>query len=279
MVDPVEKKMFSLENRSDILNTISDKLSEDSRISGVILVGSGAYNFKDKYSDIDLAIVSKESENLAEVFNDWKAIMNNTFSVIHSFETKFAPNSLLHGFYLDNFLEINMGFQPESNIYAKRKDWKIIFDKTGKLEQITQTSWQEAQKRNPLNQFTSMVDGSWHLINQALVAIARENYWQALYEIESIREYTILIASIDTDLRLKRFQDAEKLPEDLLKDLECSLISALTKEALFNAIKKITMIYYREVKKTTKKLDGPDYSFLEKKMLELIGYFEKELFE
>lgn len=75
MVNPVEKRIFSLESRSDILKTICDKLNEDSRITGVILVGSGAYNFKDKYSDIDLAIVSKESENLAEVFNDWKKII------------------------------------------------------------------------------------------------------------------------------------------------------------------------------------------------------------
>jgi len=62
----------------------------------------------------------------------------------------------------------------------------LIFDRTGKLEEIMQETWQETQKATQVEQFSKIVDGSWHLINQALIAIARENYWQALFEIESI---------------------------------------------------------------------------------------------
>lgn len=265
-------------SREAILESIITKLKEDQRIVGAILVGSGAYDFKDKYSDIDLAVVTMEEENLEEIYYDWIEVMQNAFQIIHRFEFVVTPKILLHGFFLENFIEIDISFQPINAISAHKKNWLIIFDITGKLKEIMQESWKQEEKKNYLKRFTDQVDGSWYYVNQALIALARGNYWKALYQIETIRNEIVNIVSLPAKLSVKHYNNIEKLPQTLLKELESLLNLSLNKENLFSAVKKATEIYFREIAKTSKQINGPDYSFLEKKIYDLIEYFKQELF-
>ena len=46
--------IFALERRQEVFYLLKHHFKEDSRIVGLILVGSGAYGFLDEYSGIDL---------------------------------------------------------------------------------------------------------------------------------------------------------------------------------------------------------------------------------
>ncbi|NHJ47926.1 MAG: hypothetical protein FK733_09070 [Asgard group archaeon] len=279
MSESKKRNLYTPEERLEIQNSIIKLLQEDKRIAGVINVGSSVYGFKDEYSDLDFAIVVFENEDFMDVFNDWRNIMNSNFNIIQSFEVIISPKSTLHGFLLDNYLELDMGFQPESNIYARRKHWQIAFDKTGKLKDIMQETWKKRQKQSPLEKFIFQLDGSWYHISRTLLAITRDNNWRALKEIENMRDMIVFVIGCRFDLKLDRYQEISELPKEILEDLESLIINKLEKKSLFDALKKATKILYREAAITTKELDGPDYSILEKNMLNQISIFENILFE
>lgn len=272
------KKLCTPEERLEIKDLIIKYLQEDDRIAGAIHVGSSVYDFKDKYSDLDFAIVIFENEDLMQVFNDWKKLMEEKFTVIHSFEVIITPTSLLHGFLLDNYIELDMGFQPESNIFARRKHWKIAFDKTGKLESIMQETWKKRQKKDPLAKFIDQINGTWYYITRTLIALARDNYWHALKELEHMRDMIVFVIGHRFDLKLDHYQQIVDLPIDIQRELMNLLPSKLEKEILFDKLKIATKMLYKEVALTSKEINGPDYSILEKNMLNLIDIYEKELF-
>jgi predicted nucleotidyltransferase len=103
-------KLYSPEEREHILRLIVNALEVDERIAGIVLVGSGAVGFEDEYSDIDLSVVVEKRDDVKPIFRQWDAKMKATVPVICCFETEYAPDNLLWGFFLDNILEVDMGF-------------------------------------------------------------------------------------------------------------------------------------------------------------------------
>ena len=61
--------MFSVDERERVLNCLVDNLSVLEEITGLIIVGSGALGFRDKYSDIDIALVYNEGYSMENVFD------------------------------------------------------------------------------------------------------------------------------------------------------------------------------------------------------------------
>ena len=49
--------MYTAESRQQVLDGVVSALKKDKRVTGVLLVGSGVYGFKDEYSDIDMTVV------------------------------------------------------------------------------------------------------------------------------------------------------------------------------------------------------------------------------
>jgi hypothetical protein len=65
-----ESKLYSAAYRSRVLDELTAALMGDERIAGAVLVGSGAAGFKDRYSDIDLAVLVGDEVKVDEVYAD-----------------------------------------------------------------------------------------------------------------------------------------------------------------------------------------------------------------
>jgi hypothetical protein len=267
--------LFTPKERQETMQSLVKKFYEDDRILGVIHVGSSAYGFKDKYSDIDMVSVVDDSEDLMVVFNDWKKIIHKMFSVIHSFEVIMAQNSLLHGFLLDNFLELDIGFQTTSNIYAKRKDWKISFDKTNELEDIMKNTWKERQIPTLDENLLADVQGSWYYVSQVLIALARNNNWRAIFELEKLKQMIVQIVNQRFNYKIKRFNEIKKLPKRIQNELESLLIPNTNKQVLLSILQKTVKILYREAKETYKGSEKTEIELLENSMLQLIQTYKQ----
>ena len=106
-----ESKLYSTAYRGRVLDELTAALMEDGRIAGAILVGSGAARFKDRYSDIDLAVLVGDEAKVDEVYADWWRRIHALFPIVDAFKEQ--PRHL-YGFLLDRFLELDVGFQGEA---------------------------------------------------------------------------------------------------------------------------------------------------------------------
>ncbi len=83
--------MYSKENVNDIINRFVELIKKDISVDQIYLFGSYAKGTSDEYSDIDLAIVSKDFEGIR--FYDRKKLLKclikiNTDIELHTFKTE-----------------------------------------------------------------------------------------------------------------------------------------------------------------------------------------------
>jgi predicted nucleotidyltransferase len=73
--------LFTPEEREETAERVSRALGDDSRVEGVVVVGSLAGQ-ADRWSDIDLAVVVGD-EDLAAVTADWVGYLYELLPVVH----------------------------------------------------------------------------------------------------------------------------------------------------------------------------------------------------
>jgi predicted nucleotidyltransferase len=270
--------LYTPERRQKILDYLVSNFEKDERIAGVILVGSAAFGFIDDLSDIDLAIVTFPEHDVLSILKDWKEKVPELLDIIECFEVHYNPEILLLGFLTEDFLEMNIGFQNTENIFARRKHWKIAFDKIGTLQQLMEDTWKKEQSKNLEPKLKYHVSGSWHYVVCICIALSRGNYWRALNDIDYLKKELLDIIAIRYGIKVNYFLDSEHMSRELRSKMKELLITKLDKREIFNVIQKLVALFYEEANKTAKHLGNLNFYYLSKRMTDYLVIMEKRLF-
>lgn len=251
---------YSPTTREATLNRLLTALQSDQRIAGLLIVGSGAEGFEDVYSDIDLCAVTTFADDVRPAFQEWGVKIREMLPVFHSVESVQGANIYLWILLLENFLGIDLCFLCLDDLHARRNRWKTVFDRSGRIEDIMQSSWKNRSKPNLeeiyrsedlLNRLSSI----WHYISYAAVAIQRDQPWRAVYEIEQIRNQTIELRGLREELETKRFRHVDQMSENFLAGLEETLVLSLRSVDLMNTLRAATTCFFHETQHFDKMLD------------------------
>ena len=275
-------EFFSPERRQEILDYLIHQFKQDPKIAGAILVGSGAYGFTDEYSDIDFSIITYAQYDVKVIFHEWYSKLLNQLEIIHSFDIEYNPDNFLMGLFLEDFLELNIGFQKITHVFAKRKHWKVLFDKTDSLSKIMEDSWKQNQENRQkfiASNLKFLVNGSWHYVNSTVIALSRENYWRVIRELDILRTRIIDIVAMRYDIKVTSFLDSEHMTEDFRRSLSETLIprAPFDKKEFFEVIRSLTTLYYAEANKSAQFCNSEDFHYLEKRMNDYLAYAEKRI--
>jgi predicted nucleotidyltransferase len=266
--------LFTPEERQRVLENLLNALQTDNRIAGVLIVGSSAVGFEDIYSDIDLSVVVSEKKNVFPVFSEWREKITKLFPVIHCFEATFGPNNFLHGFLLDGFLELDIGFLCLANLSAKRERWKVAFDHSGRIEDIMQSSWENKPQQDIQADYLSRINSIWHYITHVIIALKRGQPWRAFHYLEVIRNRTIEVAGLRRGLDTGHFRQVDQMPENLLSELQQTLVSNLDAGDIMAALKVATTCFFNEARALDETLKLNVATELETKMRQYLEIFE-----
>jgi predicted nucleotidyltransferase len=178
--------MFNEMDRKDILCKVERICKSIDDIDGMILVGSGAEGFTDKWSDIDLSIVICEEEKTRQVWDKINEEIISNFDTIKISYNEYEENNYLSAILLDNYLEIDIGVITINKLVAKRKSWSILYDKSGNVAEKMNRTWRERKLPNLNIQVENSLDGIWYHIKNCAFALKREKPYRAIKEIEEI---------------------------------------------------------------------------------------------
>ena len=214
--------MYTEEERNLILKKLIKGLEEKDEILSVIIVGSGAYGFNDKYSDLDLSLVINDNFKVEDAF---KLIKNEIKKIKEAVVIQEYLERKLQLFILDNYLEIDVGYYYFNDIIAQRKNYKILFDKTSKVKQIMDESLEEkCDKTKGTTDVINMKDyienidrEEWYSIIHSVTAYKRKRIFKCYFELEDIRNVVIDLICKRNNLESKRFRELDKLPKKDLK--------------------------------------------------------------
>lgn len=239
---------YSPTTREAILNRLLAVLQNDKRISGLLIVGSGAEGFEDAHSDIDLCAVTTLAADVRPAFQEWGVKIHKMLPMFHSLESPRAPNVYLWVFLLENFLEIDLCFLCLDDLRATRNRWKTVFDRSGRIESIMRSTWENRPKPNLEEVYRYRLGSIWHYVKHAVVAVQRNQPWRAVYELEQIRNQTIELRGLRDELETKRFRHVDQMSEDFLIGLERTLVLSLSEVDIMNALKTATTCFFREAR-------------------------------
>ncbi len=234
--------------REATLDRLLAALQNDKRLAGLLIVGSGAEGFEDAHSDIDLCAVTTAADDVRSVSQKWGVKICEMLPMFHSLEIPRAPNIYLWVFLLENFLEIDLCFLCLDDLRATRNRWKTVFDRSGRIEDILRSTWENRPKPNLEEVYRYRLGSIWHYVKHAVVAVQRNQPWRAVYELEQIRNQTIELRGLRGELETKRFRHVDQMSEDFLIEIEGTLVLSLSEVDIMNALKTATTCFFHEAR-------------------------------
>jgi predicted nucleotidyltransferase len=251
--------LFTPAEREETAERVSRVLSDDSRVEGVVVVGSLAGQ-ADRWSDIDLEVAVGGDEELAAVTADWVGRMYELLPVVHHFETAFG-GTLVRGFLLENLLEIDLAFERAER-FSIWGPARVVFDRSGRIAGAANVPAQG----NPQPADRAGEAGfAWHDVLHACTAVRRGRPWQGLWYLERIRSRTLKLAQERRGFYAEFFDYVDDLPVEELRPLEATLIVSLDPESLLGAIEVATRAFLAELRHgeptLADRLEGPLLEF------------------
>ncbi|HFE66763.1 MAG TPA: hypothetical protein ENJ93_05830 [Chloroflexi bacterium] len=245
-------QLYNSQSRQETVEKLLEALEADRRISGALLVGSGAYGFKDAFSDIDLAVVTSEEQDALTVFRDWESVIRELLPVLWGFTDIRGPETGLYAVILEDFLEIDISFQSLAALSARTPNWKVIFDRAGKIQDVLRESWAEKTEADIEATYTRRLDSIWHYVTHVAVSLKRGQLWRATHYLEEIRNRTIELEGLICHCQTRHFREVDQLPEERLSALERTFPAQLTRDELWRALYAATDCFFE----TAARVDG-----------------------
>jgi len=249
--------MFTHSERQAVLRQLVQGLESDGRIVGIVLVGSTAIGFADKYSDIDLVVVVDSQQPTKPVFREWVSRLDSELAPIHRFEVSFDENNFLAGFLLPRCLEIDLGVVNFDALIAKKERWKVVYDKTGQIEDKLQDSWDERAQED-VHAIGRKLASVWHYIIQAVISVQRKQLWRALHNLEEVRNRGLQLAGLRRGLAVSHFREIDQLPLEVKREFERTMVHSVTAEEILRALRLATDCFFRELQAVERETKNSD---------------------
>jgi predicted nucleotidyltransferase len=260
-------ELYTPQRRAEIQENLLTFLQTDEQIAGVVLVGSGAEEYRDSYSDINLLIAVADNMTVYAVYHKWKTRLIALYPRIAGYEIQQANEAFHYTSLLDNFLVLDLQFAKARRTIAHHKPWKICFDRTGTLQETLEKAYSDEQNEAPLREYTRLIDTIWQPILKCATALRRNEIWRALHLLEGLRNQVVEIAGMNHNIDTHDFTDVDRLPEMFLVHLRHTLPTGTGVPAIRRALRTTVVLLFDEIEALETRLAVSKASTLRGQML------------
>lgn len=262
--------MFTIDKREIIKNELVDYLSRFDMIQAICLVGSNATGRADMYSDLDFTVIVNE-DCVKKIWEEFYNVLHNE-KIFRKFKVDFGGNEYLVGMFLDNALELDIGFTTLNNFEIKNLikpnlKYQALYEKDGfKTPVIVNKASYNGQ--NILEKANTDI---WYNFKNAMFALKRNRLFRCLNEIEESRNYIIQIIASLSNLESKHFKQIDDLSEEYKTMIKQTYPSEITYNELKNGLLNVMNLFYETLKSNGKKQQAEEYEYLFVKLMKDIN--------
>ena len=227
--------LFTAAERSIVFDRILQIARIDKRVTGGAIIGSGATDTLDQWSDIDITFGIKSGISPALILNEWTSELENEFGMIHYFDLR-SGSAIYRVILFPNCLELDLSVVPEKDFGPRSKNFRLLFGKAEEPSYFPQPSIQD------------LIGFGWHHIVHANSAIARGRYWQAEYWISGARDNILALICIRLGEDPAHEKGVNRLPETEIAGLENTLVRSLDVRELRRALREVSSALTEEIR-------------------------------
>ena len=223
--------MFTPEERDALRVRLIERAREDDRITGAALTGSAARGEEDRWSDVDVFL--GVSGDLDQVMEDW----TEDLAAVHHWDLR-AGEAVYRVFLLENGLQVDIAFTPESSFAARGPSFHVLFGEAS-----------EAPTPAPPT-FADVAGLGWLGVLHAYTRIKRGKPWEAAYWIAGIRDQTLALGCLRHGEKPAYARGVDRLPAAVTSPLEATFVHSLAADELRRALREARRCLINEIAET-----------------------------
>jgi hypothetical protein len=214
--------VFSIPEREALRDRLIAAARSDGRITAAAVVGSGAVDGEDAWSDSDLALRLADDLQPDEVAADWTARIYESAGAVDHLDV-WSDSTLYRVFLLGSSLQVDLSFWPAETFGATGPSFRLLFG--------------EAHRPRPARSPAPgpLIGLGWLYAVHARSSIARGRALQALHMINRVRDQVIMLACMRHDLPAHEGRGVDDLPAALRRSVEETLVRELDEPELHRA--------------------------------------------
>jgi predicted nucleotidyltransferase len=243
--------MYSSEERNAYFVNTIEELKSSHLVEGIIQLGSGVVGYKDEHSDIDLMIATSRVEDAEKTKNLVHQILGS-FNPIYIKEKQLSKDIFLVIAIMENKLEFNVSIVPRELLSVKSPLWKVVVDKTGLVTEKMNTE-NERFINKPVK-YNVNIDVVFEFVYCALALekeLRRNNLIYALKMLEKMREYTLIVQTLNEDKKLHQFKAYETLNPTFINAYLSTYPEKISIENLEASAKKLKELFADTLKQSS----------------------------
>ena len=245
--------IFTPESRARTLEILTRALSEqEETIAAGLLVGSGATGFRDRWSDIDVAVVVSDGTNPVQVGEDWSDSLSRLLPV-RGVSSRVRGELALVSCALEDHLHIDMTFRSRSNL-AGVTSWSVMFDHTGQIETSLLAAGTAVDLEEARQSFRHRLDTIWHFVAHGAVSIHRGDLWRAMHYVDEVRKRAFEMEGVASGCGTHHSAELYQLPADRLAIFEGSLVGSVRQEEISRALRIATDCFFKASERAEQRL-------------------------
>lgn len=238
------KTIFTILEREVTLAKLLKIIKGESAVEGVLLVGSGAKGFLDRWADIDLSVVVDPERATKETWNCLNAKIKKSFSVLTFGTYEYGLNDFISVILLENFLEVDLGVLALKRLVARRESWKVLWAKSNRIAKRIAKSWKRRVIPDAGESARISLNGIGHHFRCAAVALVRDQPFRASKEIEDIRNEIVNLWATYEKKTAKHFRDVDTFRDDIRKRLGSTFHKGVEKKVLREVLQNEVELYF-----------------------------------
>lgn len=253
--------MFTISDRNNIINKLVDYLSKLKNIQAICLVGSNATGCADEFSDLDFSVLVEE-RYVEKTWADFYQQLTND-NIFRKFNVNFGNNEYLVGLFLNNGLEVDIGFTIADSFASKNSNkpnlkYKVLYEKDGfKTPKVVNNA-----KFNGLKILEKANNDIWYNFKNAIFALKRNNLFRCLNEVEESRNYLISIIASLNNLESKHFKQIDRLSYYYKKLIKQTYPCKITYKQLKRSLLNVMNLFYIILRENGQNAEAEEYKQL-----------------
>ncbi len=217
--------MFSPGERRELRESLVAASRTDERIRAAAVVGSGAAEREDEWSDIDLAFRLAPGLEPAAVADAWTPRMYDDHGAADHLDV-WSQSTLFRVFLLPSSMQVDLSFWPWETFAASGASFRLLFGEANR------------PRASRLPTPKALIGMGWLYALHARSSIARSRNLQALYMVNGVRDHVVSLACLRHGLAAGQGRGVDDLPPDVLETIAATLVPGLRRSELSEALAK-----------------------------------------
>lgn len=236
--------MFTEAGRAALLAGLVAHARADPAVTGAALVGSGARQALDRWSDLDLAVRLAPGADPVATADAWRAHLEDARDVVDHLDVWSGP-ALYRVFLLADSLQVDLSFWPADAFASNGEPFELVFGEAARPTTPGPTA-PGAGEVGP-GEVGGAIGWAWLHALHLRSALARGRSWQALHMLDGLRDGVIALACRRQGVPAHQGRGVDQLPAPLLARLGGTLVAAPDLEQLAAAFAQLVALLAEEV--------------------------------